>query len=207
MGRRSPLAHAPHPATSTHHQVLLNDKVKPVAGPIVLATDASVGPDRVAAGYLATTGHTGLRAHLYPRHLVRPRSRVVVTELRAVYWGLKAVLGEHPGRPVEVRVDNLQALRHLHSWQQGGTDLPEGYDTHLRSQGRRPSLLQLQLLAEYTPELTFVHEKAHAGHPLNEAADSLAKLGLRCVRGTVPRTELPRLVPLWATGALAAWAA
>lgn len=154
----------------------MNDKVKAVAGPIVLATDASVGPDRVASGYLATTGHTGLRAHLYPKHLVRPRSRVVVTELRAVYWGLKAVLHTHPGRPIEIRVDNLQALRHLHSWQQGGTDIPEGYDTHLRSQGRQPSLVKLQLIAEYTPHLTFVHEKAHAGHPLNEAADSWPSL-------------------------------
>lgn len=204
MGRRSPLAHAPRPIMSTCRQVRVNDKVKAVAGPILLATDASVGgPDRVASGYLATTGHAGLRAHLYPKYLARPHSRVVVTELRAVYWGLTAVLHEHPGRPIEVRVDNLQALRHLHSWQQGGTDMPEGYDTHLRSQGRRPSLVKLQLLAEYTQHLTFAHEKAHAGHPLNEAADSLAKLGLRCVRGAVPRTELPRLVPLWATGALA----
>ncbi|MET7921552.1 hypothetical protein ABZU45_38220 [Streptomyces avermitilis] len=203
MGRRSPLAHAPRPATSTLRQVRVNDKVKAVTGPIVLATDASVGPDRVASGYLATTGHTGLRAHLYPKYLVRPCSRVVVTELRAVYGGLKAVLHAHPGQPIEVRVDNLQALRHLHSWQQGGTDMPEGYDTHLRAQGRQPCLVKLQLLAEYTPHLTFVHEKAHAGHPLNEAADSLAKLGLRCVRGAVPRTELPRLVPLWASGALA----
>ncbi|MGW3150469.1 MULTISPECIES: ribonuclease H family protein [Streptomyces] len=57
--------------------------------------------------------------------------------------------------------------------------------------------------SEYTPDLTFVHQKAHAGHPLNEAADSLAKLGLRCVSGGVPLTELPRLVPLWAPGGLA----
>ncbi|MDX2850936.1 hypothetical protein PV342_21210 [Streptomyces sp. PA03-3a] len=59
------------------------------------------------------------------------------------------------------------------------------------------------MLVEYTPHLTFVHEKAHVGNPLNEAADSLAKLGLRCVRGQVSTTELPRLVPLWASGALA----
>jgi hypothetical protein len=38
--------------------------------------------------------------------------------------------------------------------------------------------------------------------PLNEAADPLAKLGLHFVCGTVPRTELPRLVTLSATGAL-----
>ncbi|WP_406293023.1 hypothetical protein [Streptomyces sp. NBC_00624] len=59
---------------------------------------------------LATTGHTGLRAHLYPKHLVRPHSRVVVTELRAVYWGLKAVLHAHPGQPIEVRVPRRNAV-------------------------------------------------------------------------------------------------
>ncbi|MFF3716039.1 hypothetical protein [Streptomyces prasinus] len=147
MGRRSPLAHAARPTTSARRQVFVNDKVKAVAGSIVLATDASVAPDRVASGYLATTGHTGLRAHLYPEYLARPHVRVVVTELRAVYWGLRTVLGAGPGRPAEVRVDSLQALRYLHGWQRGGTDMPGGYDTHPRSQGRKPSLVKLQMLA------------------------------------------------------------
>jgi ribonuclease HI len=182
--------------------VQLSDKVKAVPGPIVVATDASVGRDRVAAGFIATTGHTGLRAHLYPVHIARPRTRTVVTELRAAYWGLKPVLAAHPGRSVEVRVDSLEALGYLHAWQNGSVRMPEGYDTRLRSQGRMPTLLKLQMLAEYTPDLIFVHEKAHVGNPLNEAADSLAKLGLRAVHGKVPVSEIPRLVPLWALGAL-----
>jgi ribonuclease HI len=203
MGRRSPLARAPRPETRTRRGICINDKVKAVSGPIVLATDASVGTDRVASGYLATTGHTGLRAHLYPPYVARPRARVVVTELRAVHWGLKAVLAAHSGQPLEVRVDSIEALKYLHAWQRGGNEMPEGYSTHLRSQGRIPTLVQLQMLAEYSPHLAFVHEKAHVGNPLNEAADSLAKLGLRCVRGQIAGSELPRLVPLWATGALA----
>ena len=203
MGLRSPLASAPRPATRTGRGVCVNDRVKAVAGPIVLATDASVGREEVASGYLSTTGHTGLRAHRYPRHLAQPVCRVVVTELRAVYWGLRVVLADCPGHPVEIRVDSIEALSYLHEWQRGGMRMPEGYDTRCRSQGRRPTLLKLQMLAEYTPSLTFVHEKAHVGHPLNEAADSLAKLGLRSVRGTVPHSEIPRLVPLWATAALA----
>jgi hypothetical protein len=59
------------------------------------------------------------------------------------------------------------------------------------------------MYAEYTPNLTFVHEKANVGNPLNEAADSLAKPGLRSLNGREPVTEIPRLVPLWASGALA----
>ncbi|MFE7235070.1 hypothetical protein ACFVAF_31465 [Streptomyces sp. NPDC057596] len=204
MGRRSPLAHAPRPALRGRQQVHFDGVVKAVdRRPIVLATDASVAADKVGTGYLATTGETGLRAHAYPRHLVKPRVRVVVTELRAVYWGLRRIFAAHPGQPVEVRVDSLDALALLHEWQNGSDRIPDGYETRLRSQGRRPSLVKLQMYAEYTPNLTFVHEKAHVGNPLNEAADSLAKLGLRSVHGTVPVTEIPRLVPLWASGALA----
>ncbi|MGA4943921.1 RNase H family protein [Streptomyces cinereoruber] len=173
-----------------------------VPGPVVLATDASVAMKHASIGFLATTGHTGLRVHLYPEQLARPRARVTVSELRAIHWGLKPVLAARPGSPVEVRVDSLDALGYLHAWQNGSTRMPEGYETGLRSQGRTPSLLQLQMCVEYTPSLTFVHEKAHVGNPLNEAADSLAKLGLRTVRGTVPPDEVPRLVPLWAAAAL-----
>ncbi|MEV4788562.1 hypothetical protein AB0K53_24460 [Streptomyces tuirus] len=202
MGRRSP--HAPRPTLKGRPQVHFDGAVKAVSRtPIVLATDASVAGDKVGTGYLATTGETGLRAHAYPQYLTAPRVRVVVTELRAVYWGLRRIFAAHPGRPVEVRVDNLDALDLLHKWQRGGDRMPDGYETRLRSQGRRPSLVKLQMYAEYTPGLTFVHEKAHVGNPLNEAADSLAKLGLRSLRGRVPATEIPRLVPLWASGALA----
>ncbi|MFJ5559512.1 hypothetical protein ACIQCD_19405 [Streptomyces sp. NPDC093250] len=204
MGRRSPLAHAPRPTLKGRPQVHFDGAVKAVSRtPIVLATDASVAGDKVGTGYLATTGETGLRAHAYPQYLTAPRVRVVVTELRAVYWGLRRIFAAHPGRPVEVRVDNLDALDLLHEWQRGSDRMPDGYETRLRSQGRRPSLVKLQMYAEYTTGLTFVHEKAHVGNPLNEAADSLAKLGLRSLRGRVPATEIPRLVPLWASGALA----
>lgn len=204
MGRRSPLARPPRLVLRGRRQVHYEGAVKALRQrPIVLATDASVAADKVGTGYLATSGETGLRAHVYPRHLVRARARVVVTELRAVYWGLRRVVVAHPGQPVEVRVDNLAALGFLHEWQNGGSRMPDGYETRLRARGRRPSLVELQMYAEHTPGLTFVHEKAHVGNPLNEAADSLAKLGLRSLRGTVPATEIPRLVPLWASGALA----
>ncbi|MFI9615371.1 hypothetical protein ACIHCM_27460 [Streptomyces sp. NPDC052023] len=101
-----------------------------------------------------------------------------------------------------MRVDSLDALALLHEWQSGDR-MPDGYETRLRSHGRRASLVTLQMYAQYTPGLAFFHEKAHVGNPLNEAADSLAKLGLRSLHGMVPVTEIPQLVPLWASGALA----
>ncbi|WP_129840384.1 hypothetical protein [Streptomyces sp. RFCAC02] len=183
----------------------MHDQVKPVTGPIVVATDASVASELASCGYVATTGHRGVRAHLHPQRLTQSSTRFVVHELRAVYWGLNAVLPIAPGRPVEVRCDSLGALHFLVRWARGGSDMPAGYDTELRSEGRTPTLLKPQMIAEYTPGLTFVHEEAHVGDPLNEPADSLAKLGLRCLRGIVPASEVSRLVPLWATNALDAY--
>ncbi|MGV9843827.1 hypothetical protein ACWDUB_17220 [Streptomyces fungicidicus] len=185
MGRRSPLAHAPRPTLKGRPRVHFDGPVKAVCRtPIVLATDASVAGDKVGTGYLATTGETGLRAHAYPQHLTAPRVRVIVTELRAVYWGLRRILAA-PGRPVEVRVDNLDALDLLQEWQRGGYRMPDGYETRLRSQGRTPSLVKLQMYAEYTPGLTFVHEKAHVGDPRSACAP--------CAAGTEPR--IPRNGP------------
>ncbi|MFD6654992.1 hypothetical protein ACFWEB_07515 [Streptomyces parvus] len=157
-----------------------------MSGPVVLATDASAERKYVSIGFPATTGHTGLRAHLHPVHLARARTRVTVSELRAVHWGLKPVLAPLPGTLLEVPVDSLDALGYLRAWQNGGTRMPEGYD------GSADPSRQLQMCVECTPNLMFVHEKAHAGNPPNEAADSLAKLGLCTVRGTVPAGRAPR---------------
>ncbi|MFJ8677310.1 RNase H family protein [Streptomyces sp. NPDC093589] len=179
-------------------------QVKPIAGPLLLATDASIADGHVSAGYIATSGHAGLHAHRYPRYLADAGARTAVGELRAVDLGLRAVLAEHPGRPVEVLVDSMAALRFLQNWHSGGCTMPAGYSTATRSQGAAPTLVKLcRRVQEAGHLLSFGHEKAHAGHPLNETADSLAKLGLRTLRGAVPRTELPRLVTLWAERALA----
>ncbi|GAB2460282.1 hypothetical protein [Streptomyces incanus] len=195
MGRRSPLARPPSPTSRGWRGIVIDQVTKAVPGLVVLATDTYVYRKHASISFLATTGHTGLRAHLYPEHLACPRTRVTFSELCPFQWELKNVLATRPGNPVEVRVDSLDAHRYLRAWQNGGTRMPEGYETGLRSRGRTPSLVQLQMCVEYAPNLTFVHEKAHIGNALNKAADSLAKLGLRTVRGIVPPDGIPRLAP------------
>jgi len=68
--------------------------------------------------------------------------------------------------------------------------MPDGYRTSWRASGQQPALVELQQIAEYTPGLAFTHIKGYAGHPLNEAADSLAKLALRCSRGLMDRDRV-----------------
>lgn len=174
-------------------------------GGILIATDGAVDQTRVAGAYLATSGHYGARAHPYPPETSGP-ARVTVAELRAILWALQAVTATvGPSRPITVVTDSTDALRFLDSWQAGGTRMPDGYKTSYRGSGNRPALLDLQQIVEYTPGLTFAHVKGHAGHPLNEAADSLAKLALRCSKGTVDKRCAADLAPKWAQRDLKAW--
>jgi hypothetical protein len=48
------------------------------------------------------------------------------------------------------------------------------------------------------PTLSFRLVRGHNGHPLNETADSLAKLGLRHGRAVIKTDDAKRLAPLWA---------
>jgi ribonuclease HI len=164
-------------------------------GPVVLATDAAVEPQRIGGGFLATSGHYGVRAHPYSSEISGP-SRVVVAELRAVLWGLQQVTQVVTG-PVMVLIDSTDAIRYLTLWAGGATDLPDGYDTW-RPSGNASSLERLQALVQGRPGLAFKHEKGHAGHALNEAADSLAKLGLRASCGKVAKAEVARLAEFYA---------
>ncbi|MEO3978798.1 RNase H family protein, partial [Streptomyces sp. CAU 1734] len=171
--------------------------------PVHLATDAAIDPVRMAGGYLATSGHFGIRAHPYGHAMSGP-DRTTVGELRAILTALEVVtraVGVH--RKILVQTDSTRALAYLNRWQRGHTWMPEGYDTAQRSDGRPPALILLQQIAEYTPNLIFTHVKAHAGHPLNECADSLAKLGLRVSKGMLDAASARELAPTWAAANLA----
>jgi ribonuclease HI len=182
------------------------DQVGEVAGPLVVATDAANDGRWVGSGYLATSGHYGAHGHPYGRE-ISGAQRTVVAELRAVHAGLSALFraGAAFGVPVEVRVDSMDALAFLRDWTDGGTALPDGYRLW-RKGGATPTLVKLRaLVAHHASTLAFCHEKAHAGHILNEAADSLARLGLRCSKGAVGRPHLAPLAQHYAQQNLAAY--
>ena len=145
-------------------------------GPVIAATDASWKKGHGGLGYLTSTGRWGFRSWPQGRTDPTGRSKVLVNELRAVELLLSA-LGEVS--ELVLLVDSLSALTYLRSWQNGRIELmPDGYDLRPRSHGA-PTLIRLAERVAVFPGLHAQHVKAHSGHPLNEAADSLASIARR----------------------------
>ncbi|GAA4960551.1 hypothetical protein GCM10023238_29690 [Streptomyces heliomycini] len=196
----------PAPTLKGRPQVHFDGVVKAVSRtPIVLATDASVAGDKVGTGYLATTGETGLRAQRLPAAPHRtPRPASSSPNSGPCTGDCGGSSRRIPAGPSRCASTTSTPMDLLHEWQGGGYRMPDGYETRLRSQGAPAQPAKLPMYAEYTPGLTFVHEKAHVAQPAQRGRRlSLAKLGLRSCAAGIPATEIPRLVPLWASGALA----
>ena len=165
---------------------------------LTIATDAAVDPVRRKAGmaYLATDGAWGL--------VLRPLegADVLTCELRAVFYALDRPV---PDGSITVLTDSQDAVRYLQSWQNGEDCYPPGYVTQT---GRRgvPHLVALRNKVTSAPRrYTFTWTRAHVGHPLNEFADSAAKLAIHIDRGLAGRLEASRLPPGWAQARLEEW--
>jgi ribonuclease HI len=181
-------------------------RIAGVDGPVVLATDASVDKHRAGVGFLATTGHYGAVGHHYDALISGPQ-RAEVAELRAAAYGLRRLYnnGVSSEASVDVRIDSPEALDFLHDWACGSTRMPSDYRSW-RASGNTPTLeLLRRLVVRNATTLTFSFEKGHVGHVLNEAADSLAKLGLRCSKGYFASELFPGLARRYAEQNLAAY--
>lgn len=166
---------------------------------VTVATDASLydAGTGVALAYVSSHGHYGLSVHTYPK-VISPAGRSTVCELRAIQQALDRVFNEETRAPVQVLTDSKDALRFLEDWKQGGDRMPAGYNAAYRLSGAKPSLVVLSHKVHKHPMISFRLVVGHSGHPLNETADSMAKLGLRFGRGQIDRKDVRRLVPMWA---------
>ncbi|MCW6003919.1 hypothetical protein K1W54_04885 [Micromonospora sp. CPCC 205371] len=140
-----------------------------------LATDAAVTGPRVGLGWLSDTGHWGARGHRYPIDACLSET-VLVAELRAVAYAWRRI---KPTGPVTLLLDSQDAIEYLRRWQGGDGRLPAAYRSAYRTDDATPALVGLADTLAGRPEVTVRWVEGHTGHILNEAADSLAKLGLR----------------------------
>lgn len=153
--------------------------------PAIFYTDGSVSRHRIGRnlgwmtgwGYLATDGRYGCGK--YPQFTRRgghDQTIPVVTELRAIWHAIGDQLA---AGPITVITDSREVLVHLDRWKSGSLAMPAGYV----GGRKRPTLERLRLAVTAHPDRLTVHQTTgHAGDVLNEAADTLAQLGMRWAR-------------------------
>lgn len=171
-------------------------------GRLVAATDAGYKGKAAGIAFVVSDGRWGLRTwRRTPRLDPSGPSGVLVAELRAV-----ALLCEAPGGrlPPELLVDSVNAIRFLRAWQSGDTDsMPSGYSLRPRCghPTGQPTLVRLARIMAAHPGLRIGHVRGHTGHPLNEAADSLASIGRRGAPAAETRAratgQVEAFLPIW----------
>jgi ribonuclease HI len=100
----------------------------------------------------------------------------LATELRAIFYGIVDIPVD---TPITVYTDSRGAAQQVAAWQRGQNKLPPWYSTE-RSHGNKPTLVQLlERVKESGSLLTVEWVKGHNSNLYNEAADALARLGMR----------------------------
>lgn len=180
-------------------------------GPLRIYTDGSVSGQRIAGGigwitgwgYLTTRGHWGCgKVPQFDRGRgFHPSTVATISELRALWHGIRSRLADEP---ITVITDSRAAAQLLTDWCGGSTTMPPGYVGKTRR--GIPTLERLRAhVAEHAGNLTVETVKGHAGDVLNEAADTLALIGMRWARDNLTKVQARERGQAAAEGFLAQW--
>jgi len=159
-------------------ETLLGSVARPpgATGPLIAATDAGAKERHAGMGFILTDGRWGMGWRPFFTRIQSGHA-----ELLAV--ALLLLKGKAP-LPEVVFLDSRHAWRYLKAWQRGDTGcMPSGADRmpvgwHAGNSGKAPTLMRLAARVAVLPAIRFECVKGHAGHLLNEAADSLASIAL-----------------------------
>jgi ribonuclease HI len=178
------------------------DGFEGMSGPLVAATDAGYKAKTAGMAFVVSDGRWGLRRWVRtPRLDPTGPSAVLIAELRAV-----AYLCESPhGRlPDELLMDSASAIKYLRIWQAGDVSrMPPGYSLRQRwgHPTGEPTLVRLARIMANNSGIVIAHVYSHTGHPLNEAADSLASIARRGEPAERTRSlaasQLEAFLPAW----------
>jgi ribonuclease HI len=190
-----------------HRPGQINDQVRGATGPLLVYTDGSVSGVPIANGlgwmtgwgYLDTSGRYGCGK--MPQFAKAGDDLAVVAELRAV----KHAIGERLATTAcTVITDSAHAARLLADWRTGSDEMPPGY-TGRTTRGVPKLELLRRAVATHAANITVEVVKGHAGDVLNEAADTLAQLGMRWGRDALTKPQVRERARGIAEGFLEQW--
>lgn len=144
--------------------------------PLLVATDGSAHRGNMGWGWLAEDGQHALGSQTPARSTCRPTTMPVLAELRAICAAIQAL----PDRRLVIRTDCQGAIRFVADWAAGRDRAPAGYQANAQVSAAKGGVAWMQHVVRanaHRVELEWV--RGHAGDPLNEGADSLAKLARR----------------------------
>lgn len=148
---------------------------------LTVATDGSATRGRIGWGWLAEDGRHGHGTETPSARQCAKRRHPVLAELRAISQAISAL----PHRDLVIRTDCRAAVSFVEEWALGGDRAPDGYVATHHTAVKRGGLLWMQeQVRKEAPRLDIGWVRGHAGDPLNEGADSLAKLARRGAEGT-----------------------
>lgn len=170
-----------------------NVNVPASTGTRVIAADGSHKGRYLGWAYIASTGQWGLAAEDYGgREDPDAWPGAVIAELRAAEMAAHDIPG-----PAVILVDSTGAIGFLTAWQSGDlARMPPLADEAPQTRAARRAVNRQRAVAEIATtiagrrDLAFKHVHGHAGHLLNEAADSLAKIARECRAGDMQRGDL-----------------
>ncbi|MBD3947544.1 ribonuclease HI [Nocardioides ganghwensis] len=155
--------------------------VAPPTGSLTVATDGSATRGRIGWGWLAEDGRHGHGTETPSVRQCARRRHPVLAELRAISEAISALPQHH----LVIRTDCRAAVSLVEEWAVGGHRLPDGYvATHHTAVAPGGLLWMQEQVRKEAPRVDIGWVRGHAGDPLNEGADSLAKLARRAAEGT-----------------------
>jgi ribonuclease HI len=150
-------------------------------GSLTVATDGSATRGRIGWGWLAEDGRHGHGTETPSVRQCAKRRHPVLAELRAISQAISAL----QRRDLVIRTDCRAAVSFVEEWMAGGDRLPDGYvATHHTAREPGGLLWMQEQVNKEAPRLDIGWVRGHAGDPLNEGADALAKLARRAAEGT-----------------------
>jgi ribonuclease HI len=153
--------------------------------PLMVATDASLRKKVCGGGYATSDGRWGMYWRRLDEHYnggfapVDGDDKVASHETRAIGLAIAMLSREGFPTPVLLVCDSMKTVDLVGAWRRGDTTkLPAGYSLRPRMNGGRPTLVAVaEAVHEHRAMISVKWVKGHSGHPLNEAADSVAKIG------------------------------